>query len=123
MTVGYRPVNDDKSCVLFEELNICAGGFFDRLFRVSWQTQNRLDYLVTKVKMSPHSRDDSDQHMCSFEKAANNAGRMVELQSQMNKISPFMGWHPYTVYGCKWEKKRMEKAHAKTHGPDGTLVA
>jgi hypothetical protein len=45
------------------------------------------------------------------------------MQDKMNKISPFMGWHPYTVYDCKWEKKRMEKARAKTHGPEGTLVA
>ncbi len=75
------------------------------------------DHLCEFVAMEKAKR------MCNFEKAANHAGRMVELQSKMNKISPFMGWHPYAVYDCKWEKKRMEKAHAKTHGPEGTLVA
>jgi len=59
---------------------------------------------------------------CNFAKAADHAGKMVELQEELNKISPFMGWHPYAVYGCKWEKKRMEKALAKTHGPEGELV-
>jgi len=75
------------------------------------------DHLCEFVLMEKAKR------MCNFEKAANHTGRMVELQSEMNKISPFMGWHPYAVYDCKWEKKRMEKARAKTHGPEGTLVA
>ena len=75
------------------------------------------DHLCEFVAM------ENTKRMCNFAKAANHAGRMVELQSEMNKISPFMGWHPYAVYDCKWEKKRMEKAHAKTHGPDGKLVA
>ena len=59
---------------------------------------------------------------CDFARAANHADRMMELQDEMNKISPFMGWHPYAVYGCEWEKKRMDKALAKTHGPEGELV-
>ena len=63
------------------------------------------------------------KRMCNFAQAANHAGRMVEMQDEMNKISPFMGWHPYAVYDCKWEKKRMEKARARTHGPEGVLVA
>jgi len=75
------------------------------------------DHLCEFVAMEKAKR------MCNFAQAANHAGRMVELQSEMNKISPFMGWHPYAVYDCTWEKKRMEKAHAITHGPDGTLVA
>jgi len=75
------------------------------------------DHLCEFVAMEKAKR------MCNFEKAANHAGRMVELQDKMNKISPFMGWHPYAVYDCQWEKKRMEKAQAKTHGPEGTIVA
>ena len=75
------------------------------------------DHLCEFVAMEKTKR------MCNFAKAANHAGRMVEMQATMNKISPFMGWHPYAVYDCKWEKKRMEKARAKTHGPEGTLVA
>jgi hypothetical protein len=63
------------------------------------------------------------KRLCNFAQAANHAGRMVELQDEMNKISPFMGWHPYAVYDCRWEKKRMAEALAKTHGPEGTLVA
>lgn len=75
------------------------------------------DHLCEFVAMEKAKR------MCSFAKAANHAGRMVDMQDKMNKISPFMGWNPYAVYDCKWEKKRMEKARAKTHGPEGTLVA
>lgn len=75
------------------------------------------DHLCEFVAMEKAKR------MCNFAKAANHADRMAELQSEMNKISPFMGWHPYAVYDCEWEKKRMAEALAKTHGPEGTLVA
>lgn len=75
------------------------------------------DHLCEFVAMEEAKR------MCNFAQAANHAGRMAELQDEMNKISPFMGWHPYAVYDCKWEKKRMEEALAKTHGPEGALVA
>jgi len=75
------------------------------------------DHLREFVAMEEAKR------MCNFAQAANHAGRMAELQDEMNKISPFMGWHPYAVYGCKWKKKRMEKVLAKTHGPEGALVA
>jgi hypothetical protein len=75
------------------------------------------DHLCEFVAMEKAKR------MCKFAEAANHAGRMVDLQSEMNKISPFMGWHPYAVYDCEWEKKRMENALAKTHGPEGALVA
>ena len=74
------------------------------------------DHLCEFVAMEEAKR------MCDFAQAASHAGRMVELQGQMNKLSPFMGWHPYSVYDCEWEKKRMEQALAKTHGPEGTLA-
>jgi len=51
---------------------------------------------------------------CDFAKAADHAGRMLELQTKLNQQTPFMGWHPYNVYGVAWEKKRMEKLLAKT---------
>ncbi len=75
------------------------------------------DHLCEFVAMEEAKR------RCDFAQAAKHAGRMLELQQELNKISPFMGWHPYAVYGCEWEKKRMEKALAKTRGPEGKLVA
>lgn len=75
------------------------------------------DYLCEFVAMEKAKR------ACNFAEAANHAGRMVELQGEMNKLTPFMGWHPYSVYDAEWEKKRMEKVLAKTHGPEGVLVA
>jgi len=58
-----------------------------------------------------------------FAAAAAHTGRQIELQTQMNRITPFMGWHPYPAYGTDWEKKRMEATAAKTGGVDGNLVA
>jgi hypothetical protein len=57
-----------------------------------------------------------------FAAAAAHTGRQIELQTQMNKITPFMGWHPYPTYGVEWEKPRMEAAAAKTCGAEGELV-
>jgi hypothetical protein len=55
--------------------------------------------------------------------AAGLVGRMMSLQSDLNKITPFMGWYPYPCCGTEWEKKRMEAAAAKMNGPEGELVA
>jgi hypothetical protein len=71
------------------------------------------DHLCEFVAMEKAKR------MCDFAQAANHCGRMVELQGRMNKLTPFMGWQPYS----QWEKKRIEKALAKTNGQEGVLVA
>jgi len=55
--------------------------------------------------------------------AARWTGRQMEIQAEMSKITPFMGWHPYPTYGTEWERKRMEDAAAKMGGPQGDLVA
>ena len=60
---------------------------------------------------------------CDFTAAAAHTGRQIELQAELNRITPFMGWHPYPAYGIDWEKKRMEDAAAKLGGPEGELVA
>jgi hypothetical protein len=58
-----------------------------------------------------------------FAAAAEHTGRQIELQAEMNRITPFMGWYPYPTYGPEWEKKRMEAAAAKRGGAVGELVA
>jgi hypothetical protein len=58
-----------------------------------------------------------------FAAAAVHTGRQIELHAEMNRTTPFMGWHPYPAYGTDWEKKRMEATAAKTDGVDGNLVA
>ncbi|MGQ9592104.1 MAG: DUF4838 domain-containing protein, partial [Planctomycetota bacterium] len=60
---------------------------------------------------------------CDFPAAAARAGRMLEIQAELNRLTPFMGWRPYAVYDVEWEKKRMEALAAKTSGPEGELVA
>jgi hypothetical protein len=54
---------------------------------------------------------------------AKHCARMLEIQAEESKITPFMGWTPYPCYGLEWEKKRMEAAAAKMNGPEGELVA
>jgi len=58
-----------------------------------------------------------------FAAAAAHAGRMLELQDEMNRLTPFMGWHAYRVYETDWEEKRMQRVLAKTQGPEGKLIA
>jgi len=58
-----------------------------------------------------------------FTAAAEHTGRQIELQAEMNRITPFMGWYPYPTYGPEWEKKRMEAAAGKRGGAEGELVA
>ena len=58
-----------------------------------------------------------------FAAAALHTGRQIELQAEMNRITPFMGWYPYPTYGPEWERKRMEAAAAKRGGAEGELVA
>jgi hypothetical protein len=58
-----------------------------------------------------------------FAAAAAHTGRQIELQAELRRITPFMGWHPYPAYGTEWEKKRMESTAAKAGGAEGELVA
>ncbi len=58
----------------------------------------------------------------NFAAAAAETGRQIALAEEMNRITPFMGWHPYPTYGAEWEKKRMESVAAKTGGAEGELV-
>ncbi|MBN2473378.1 MAG: DUF4838 domain-containing protein [Pirellulales bacterium] len=60
---------------------------------------------------------------CDFARAAGNAGRVLELDEQLNAITPFMGWHAYPAYGAEWERKRLLRLAAKTDGGEGRLVA
>jgi len=60
---------------------------------------------------------------CDFAAAAACAGRLLELEEQLNAITPFMGWHPYPAYGAKWEQKRMLRLAAKIDGREGRLLA
>jgi len=59
----------------------------------------------------------------NFAAAAGHTARQLALQAEMNRITPFMGWHPYPTYGAEWDQKRMEAAAAKTGGAEGELVA
>jgi len=58
-----------------------------------------------------------------FTAAAMHTARQIELQTEINRITPFMGWHPYPAYGTDWEKNRMEATAAKAGGAEGDLVA
>ncbi len=75
------------------------------------------DHLLEYVALEKAKR------RCDFAAAADHAGRMVELDEALNRITPFMGWHPYRAYGAKWEQKRMLDLAAKTDGTEGKLVA
>ena len=58
-----------------------------------------------------------------FSAAADHTARQLALQSDLSRITPFMGWYAYPTYGLEWESKRLEKTAAKTNGTQGNLVA
>lgn len=58
-----------------------------------------------------------------FKAASGHAGKMIEMQAAMNRITPFMGWHPYPVYDVVWERDRMARLAAMTDGREGRLIA
>jgi hypothetical protein len=63
------------------------------------------------------------EHRGAFAEAAGHAGRIASLMADMNRITPFMGYHPYPTCEADWEQKRMQAAAALTDGPGGRLIA
>jgi hypothetical protein len=60
---------------------------------------------------------------CRFAQAADFAEGLTNRQAELNRISPFLGYEPYAVYGPDFEARRMRKLAAKTDGSEGKLVA
>ncbi len=75
------------------------------------------DHLRDYVAMEAAKRE------CRFAEAAGLADRLMQHQAGLNRISPFLGYEPYAVYGPDWEAKRLRALAAKTGGPEGTLIA
>lgn len=82
----------------------------------------RIERLITE-NLSAYAALEKSKAACDFAAAAGQAARMLEIQAELNRVSPFLGWRPYAVYDVDWEKKRMEGLAAKTCGPEGELVA
>jgi hypothetical protein len=61
--------------------------------------------------------------ICDFKGAGALADKMVASREAMNKISPFLGWHPSPLYEVDFESERMKKLAAMVNGPVGDLVA
>jgi hypothetical protein len=91
------------------------------------QTEADQFHVALERKMFDFLRDyvamESAKRGCHFAEAARLADGLMQRQQELNKISPFLGYEPYAVYGPDWEAKRMQKLTAKTDGPEGTLVA
>jgi hypothetical protein len=86
-----------------------------------WASRLRIDQLIHE-NLREYAALERAKRACDFREAAARAGGMIEIQAELNRITPFMGWRPYSVYGVDWEKKRMEGLAAKTSGPEGDLV-
>jgi hypothetical protein len=59
---------------------------------------------------------------CQFAEAARFADGLMKRQAELNRVSPFVGYEPYAVYGPDWEAKRLRSLAAKTDGPEGKLL-
>jgi hypothetical protein len=60
---------------------------------------------------------------CRFAEAVRLAERLMDRQKELNRISPFLGYEPYAVYGPDWEAKRLRGLAANTDGAKGRLIA
>jgi hypothetical protein len=74
------------------------------------------DYLREYVAMEGAKRE------CQFDRAAAFAEGLTNRQAALNRISPFLGYEPYAVYGPDWEARRMRRLADKTGGPAGRLL-
>jgi hypothetical protein len=75
------------------------------------------DYLRDYVEMENAKRE------CQFAKAAGFAEALTNRQAAFHRVSPFLGYEPYAVYGPDWETKRLRGFAAKTDGSEGRLLA
>ena len=75
------------------------------------------DYLREYVAMEVAKRE------CQFARAATLAEGLTNRQAELNRLSPFLGYEPYAVYGPDWEAKRMHRLAEKTGGGAGQLIA
>ena len=75
------------------------------------------DYLRDYVAMEAAKRD------CQFARAATLAEGLTNRLVGLNRISPFLGYEPYAVYGPDWEARRMHQLAELTGGTTGQLVA
>src|ERR1041385_3291711 len=74
------------------------------------------DVLLDYVAMEQAKRQ------CRFAEAANYADRICVAETNMNRVTPFMGYWPYQAYGPSWEAKRLRELAAKTDRSEGRLL-
>ncbi len=75
------------------------------------------DFLCDYVALERAKRE------CRFAEAKRLAEGLMKRQLELNRISPFLGYEPYGVYGPDWEARRMERLAGKIDGPEGKLLA
>ena len=77
--------------------------------------------------MFDHLRDyvamEAAKRQCRFAEAARLADGLMQRQTELNRISPFLGYEPYAVYGPDWEAKRMRQLRGQDRRPGRQLVA
>jgi hypothetical protein len=91
------------------------------------QSEPEQSHVALERKMFDYLRDyaamEAAKRECRFAEAAALAEGLMQRQKDLNRISPFLGHEPYGVYGPDWEAKRLRGLAAKTHGPEGALLA
>lgn len=90
------------------------------------QSDAERSHVALERHMFDHLRDyialESAKRACRFTEAAGIAHAMQTRQQTLHRISPFLGYEPYSVYGPDWEAKRMQTLAAKTEGAEGKLL-
>ena len=91
------------------------------------QSEAETSHVALERKMFDYLRDyvalENAKRECQFVRAATLAEGLTNRQTQLNRISPFLGYEPYATYGPDWEAKRMHQLADKTGGTAGRLVA
>jgi len=81
------------------------------------QSSAETDHVALERKMFDYLRDyaalEEAKRQCRFLQAATLAQGLTNRQAELNRISPFLGYEPYAVYGPDWEAKRCASSQTK----------
>ena len=86
-----------------------------------YKTRVRLERLMFEV-IECYQLMEAAKDECDYAEAVEQVDGMIYARAEMQKITPFMGWRPYPVYGTAWEKKRLEKLRDMTQGETSKLI-
>ncbi len=85
-------------------------------------TRVRVERMIYDI-LCDYTAMENAKRECRFSAAAQCAERICATETNLNRVTSFMGYWPYQAYGPSWEANRMRSLAAKTEGLEGRLLA